>query len=183
MFSFSYRHMHHVSSQRGFVILFAVLVSSILLSIGLGIFSITYKELLLSSSDRDSQVAFYAADTGTECALYWDVQHPDTEESIFGLVLAATSTPPDASMPALCAGKDIVSDWAIEYYPEYLFVETTFTIDTIGDTDACAEVSVTKSYDALNNERTTQIDSRGFNSCAEGISRRVERGLRVEYSL
>ncbi len=72
------------SKKKGVTLLLAVLVSSLLLSIGLAIFNITIKELLISGSGRESQFAFYAADTGAECALYWDVIHPGFSQSVFG---------------------------------------------------------------------------------------------------
>ena len=50
----------------------ASLVASLLAALGLAMFSIAQKELILSSLGRDSQFAFYAADTGAECALHWD---------------------------------------------------------------------------------------------------------------
>ncbi len=170
--------------NRGFAILFAVLVSGILHTIGLGIFSITYKELLLSSSDRESQVAFYAADTGTECALYWDIQHPDTPYSVFGLVLSpATTSPPDESSPILCGNQDVILNGYWSPGGMAAPIETTFRIENIGGTSACADVTVTKDYDSGEGKRTTQIDSRGFNTCDTNASRRAERGLRVEYSI
>lgn len=176
-----------ISKKRGFALLFSVLVSGILLSIGLGIFSITYKELLLSFSDRESQVAFYAADTGTECALYWDIKHPDTAYSVFGLVLGeATSSPAaddDDNEHAWCAEEDIVDGWTTTYDSGKPSVVTTFTLDNIGGNGSCAEVTVTKEKDYVNAERTTRIDSRGFNTCDPNASRRAERGLRVEYSI
>src|SRR3989338_4185708 len=64
-----------VNSQKGFTLLLAALVSSIVLALGTSIFKLAQKELTLSSIGRDSQFAFYAADTGAECALYWDVRH------------------------------------------------------------------------------------------------------------
>lgn len=62
-----------MQSSRGFVILFAVLISAIILLIGGGIFSISFKETVLSSTARESQYAINAADAGVECALYHDV--------------------------------------------------------------------------------------------------------------
>ena len=50
--------MFSCSRDRGFVLPLAVLLAGILLSIGLAIFSITLKELTLSSSGRESQIAF-----------------------------------------------------------------------------------------------------------------------------
>src|SRR3990167_3198528 len=63
------------TNERGFTLLLAALVSSIVLALGVSIFTIAQKELILSSLGRDSQYAFYAADTAAECALYWDVRH------------------------------------------------------------------------------------------------------------
>lgn len=63
------------NTQKGFVILFTVLVSSIILAIALGITNIALKEVLLAGSAKDAQYAFFSADTGAECALYWDIKH------------------------------------------------------------------------------------------------------------
>lgn len=57
----------------GYTLLFAVLVSSIVLGVALSILSISRRELLLSSNARESQFAFYAADSGLECASYNDL--------------------------------------------------------------------------------------------------------------
>src|ERR1700733_8237439 len=77
--------------DKGFTLLFAVLVSSLILAIGLSVANLTIKEIQLSGTGRASQFAFYAADTGSECALYWDIKG-DNGESIF-----ATST--DSTLP------------------------------------------------------------------------------------
>lgn len=63
------------SSSAGFTILLAALVSSLVLSLGISIFTIARKSITLSTLGRDSQYAFYAADTAAECALYWDLRH------------------------------------------------------------------------------------------------------------
>jgi Tfp pilus assembly protein PilX len=72
------------AKQRGFTLFYAVLVSSLLLAIGVAIFNITFKELILSSGARESVNAFYAADTGLECALYWDLRHTALSAPAFG---------------------------------------------------------------------------------------------------
>lgn len=61
-------------TSKGFALLFSVLLSSLLLTIGLSIFSIALKELSISTAVRQSIHAFYAADSGRECAIYWDVK-------------------------------------------------------------------------------------------------------------
>src|SRR3990167_1349437 len=58
--------------KSGFVILFAVTLSALLLSIALGVANIAFKELRFGTSARDTNDAFFAADTGIECALLYD---------------------------------------------------------------------------------------------------------------
>ncbi len=60
--------------QRGFVLLFTVLTASVILAATLAISRIVTKEILLASVGRDSQQAFFAADSGAECAIYWNNQ-------------------------------------------------------------------------------------------------------------
>jgi len=63
-------------SQRGAVLLIAMLVASVALSVGFGVYNRTYKELLFASFWKQTQVAFSAADSGLECVLYWDTRVP-----------------------------------------------------------------------------------------------------------
>ncbi len=64
------------TQKRGVVLLIAVLVSSVALAVGLGVYNRTYKELLFASYWKQTQIAFAAADAGLECALYWDAHPP-----------------------------------------------------------------------------------------------------------
>ena len=76
----------------------AALVASLLTALGIAMFSIAQKEIILSSLGRDSQFAFYAADTGAECALHWD----------FKFDAFATSTVYNsAEAPARCANQEL----------------------------------------------------------------------------
>lgn len=59
-------------NKRGFALLFSILISGLLITIGISIFNISIKELMISASIRDSQIAYYAADSATECFSYWD---------------------------------------------------------------------------------------------------------------
>ncbi|MBI5140301.1 MAG: hypothetical protein HZA94_02550 [Candidatus Vogelbacteria bacterium] len=64
-------NIKYLKTRAGFVLLFALLISSILLATGLGISRIILREIFLASLGRESSVAFFAADTGAECALHW----------------------------------------------------------------------------------------------------------------
>ncbi|MFZ2303769.1 MAG: hypothetical protein WAV98_03220, partial [Minisyncoccia bacterium] len=61
--------------KRGVVLLIAILVGGVALAVGFGVYHRTYKELLFASFWKQTQVAFSAADSGLECALYWEL-HP-----------------------------------------------------------------------------------------------------------
>ncbi len=57
--------------NNGFVLLYAVLVSSIVLTVGLLLANILLKQLVIAGAARDAKIAYYAADAGRDCALYW----------------------------------------------------------------------------------------------------------------
>lgn len=58
--------------MKGFTLLYAILISSIVLTIGLGAFSLALGQIILAGNARDSAAAIYASDAGIECARYWD---------------------------------------------------------------------------------------------------------------
>lgn len=63
----------NTANNRGAVLLIAVVVSSLVLVIGIGILNITTKEIMFSSLNKHSRAAFFAADSGIECAMHWDL--------------------------------------------------------------------------------------------------------------
>jgi len=151
--------------RKGFTLLFASLIASLLLAIGAGIFSIVFKELILTSSARESQFAFYAADTGIECALYWDLRG-----RVFATSTASAPTPSGTK----CNTNDITTSpsWNVVVGPSSGV--TTFSV-VFSPEPYCATVTVIK------NSGDTTIESRGYNTCDTTNLRRVERGLKVEY--
>ena len=57
------------SAKAGFALLVAVIFISVVLSLGVALSSLGYKQLILASGGTRSQYAFYAADAALECAL------------------------------------------------------------------------------------------------------------------
>lgn len=170
-----------IRDSGGYVLLFSILISSIILSIGIGIANITTKSLALRSAGSDSQFAFYAADGGAECALLWDLKHPGfTIDTVFAT--STFSNPPTSGV--MCNGQDIAASWTISNTTANA-AETQFTINLSGDT--CAKVTVTKTSSGLN----TQIISRGYNDgCVPDGSgglklgdfvRLLERAIRITF--
>ena len=66
------KNFKKIKKDKGFVILFVVTLSSILLAIALGAANIALKEIKFGTSAKDTNNAFFAADTGAELALFND---------------------------------------------------------------------------------------------------------------
>lgn len=170
------------NGNNGIALFIAILTASIAFAIGTGVLNITLKQIKLSSIGEKSTQAFFAADTGLECVLYWDdIRGSGAPDSIF-----ATSTDslpiPSAGSDFECAGTDISNDWTISSTPPIssTAATTTFTIKFGLDSEPCARIIVAKYKDSLGNVRT-KVDSRGLNSCDNSDSRRVERGIKMLY--
>lgn len=63
-------------NQKGYAILFTIVVVSAISVITAGLTNAAYKQLILSSLAKDSQAAFYQSDTAGDCALYADRKNP-----------------------------------------------------------------------------------------------------------
>lgn len=158
-------------NKKGFTLLFAVLISSVALSVGISIFNISIKELKLSTSARESQFALYASDTGIDCAIFWDLR--GTGSAIF-----PTSTQSVNSLGMNCMGSDITASWD-ESQQSANSATTTFTLQFSADLrDPCVDVEVVKNF---NLSQETRITSRGYNTCIINNERRTERAIRVIY--
>lgn len=126
------------TNSRGFVLLLAALVASIVLALGTSIYTLATKQVQLSALGRDSQFAFYAADTAAECALYWD----------FRYAYFATSTPSDpAAQNPTCDGQPLkpFNPDRLATYP-YTMVSARMNLfsDTTQNGGYCAQVTVEK---------------------------------------
>lgn len=152
------------NKQGGFTLLIAIIMTSMLLIISFVVVNVALKQLVLASAAKESQYAFYAADSGTECAVYWDIPR-DGSLSRFDPYY---STPTNAIS---CNGAITVSR------PAIVSGYSTSTI-TINFTEGCAIVRVVKRVGVAT---TTKIDSRGYNTCNTLAQRRYERGVLLIY--
>jgi Tfp pilus assembly protein PilX len=146
--------------SQGFVILFAVVVSSIILAVTLAVANVSLKEIKFSTSAKDTNDAFFAADAGAECALFND-KSTQNKFSIGGPAQTIT-----------CASVSILPTFSSGFYK--------FTIPNLGSTgQGCAVVTVDKSISP------TIIISKGYNigdvSCNFSSANRVERQIELTY--
>lgn len=178
----------NLKNERGFTLFIAILTASIILAIGISILHITLKEFILASVARDSQMAFYAADGGMECALYWD-----------NSIAAAGSKfiPSSGAQTISCMGGAVqqVGGGGNELVGGLSYGTTENFQMQWGTPTLCARVSVTKYSNAsspisLPDGSTcaaglvcTIIESKGYNRACTGLDdpRAVERALRSRY--
>ncbi len=170
---------HTRREERGVALLFTVLLTSMLLLVALGIANISYKELLFSNEARDSDRAFFAADTGIECALYLD--------KIGAFPTGTTPPPPE---PGNCRG--ITYHVGVSNVTGPASAETyTFKIP-ISTNNTCVDVTVSKAHVVTGVTGTfTKISAVGYNvipasgatTCTSGITnlKLVSRALRTQY--
>lgn len=186
--------------KKGFTIFLAVLIGALALAVGLAIYDITVRELQLSDSWEQSQFAIFAADTGAECALYWDSKYTAVNDGTSGInnggsgSIFATSTFDKAfGIPGAdviyCNEQDIVGGNDTTYNPVWevnnpaptaTAATTTFKISLGSSTNApCVTVAVGK-YIANGLPRTT-ITADGYNTCNTAAPSRYQRTLQVNY--
>ncbi len=66
-------HKPHTLNN-GFTLLYAMLIITLVLSVSASVMQIMTKELRLANFGEVSQIALYAAKSGSDCALYWAIQ-------------------------------------------------------------------------------------------------------------
>lgn len=186
--------MKNHTKKRGFTIFFAMLVGSLALAVGFAIYDLAVREIDLSGAANQSQYAIYAADTGVECALYWDSKAPllNGSPSAFG-----TSTGSSWGSTVKCNDQNVAvrgtppvpfalptSSWsAWTKTSSASAATTTFTIAISNNGTPvqtyCAVVEVGKK--TTSGVLYTNIISRGYNTCLSGGVARLERTLQVRY--
>ncbi len=158
-----------MNSQKGFTLLLAALISSIVLALGTAIFQIAQKEIQLSSIGRDSQFAFYAADTAAECALYWDFRCNYFATSTTGIYASCGSPNPTCNAQAMNAtGRPVQG--APSPYPYTMTSVKMNLFQGVIPGPFCAEVYVEKTLDAVSGAIRTTIHADGYSTSCETIN-------------
>lgn len=175
--------------EKGMTLVIALTTMTLLLSVSLSISNIVLRQIKISSMNDKSKLAFFAADSAAECAVYYDTLfiasnddpdlsiNQDIQTAIFGEI-----TKEEKIAKIKCGNQSILnvnSDIITGLGPEV--VKTSFDID-YGET--CANVIVTRT------DFSTNILATGYNTNATAAgcdlsnvqSRRlVERGLTIKY--
>lgn len=158
-------------SGKGFTLLVAVIFMSVMLSFGLALGSLSYKQQVLASGAIQSQYAFYAADAGLECALYADQQQ--------GLFAYPTSDPPSVPMMTCDNAAPVSATKVWSGPPISRWIITSRLSLDLGK--RCADITVYKPKVG-----TTYIFSQGYDVSCATVSlpdgaRFSARGINVHY--
>ncbi|HEY0221052.1 MAG TPA: hypothetical protein VGC58_02405 [Candidatus Paceibacterota bacterium] len=161
--------------NRGFTLLIAVVVTSFLLIVSFVLANVALKQLLISNANQQSQYSFYNADSGTECALYWDLTigtdaFSTTSVDVINCNGEVISTGTQPNIPTNPASVSRVGGGG-NGAPTSIFM-ITFT-------RGCAIVTVNKAY--VSGNLVTTINSKGYNTCDTTSLRRFERGITLTY--
>ena len=151
------------NKQNGYALLITVVIISIILIIATGLSSATTKQLILSSSAKDSETAFYQADTASECALYADYKGKvfNKEYGATGELISTTLLP-----TFNCGSQNMIVAGSSDDY--------TIMPSDENSNSPCFRISV------LRNGATT-INASGYNICDKSNIRTVERTIQISY--
>lgn len=150
------------NNQKGYAILFTVILVSIISLIGIGLSNTTYKQLLISSGAKDSQESFFQSDMASECGLYADIKLKITNESI----------------SSFKCGIDVNGNpYTLEFANNgggYYTLKNKNQSE-----DPCFEIKINKTDNATSVD--TKIRASGYNVCDKSGIRNVERTVEVNY--
>jgi len=171
------------SKQSGYTLLFAVLVSVLVLGVAVFISGVARKQYILSSTALDSMYSFYAADSGIECVAASGVPSSTMPIAIncntqsFTPPVGYSSPNPPVSYPDQ-TGQPVESNFNFGFYPpgypNSLTGCAVIKIDIYPTSSGWHEVIISRGYNLC----TGSASSYGPDTSSP---RTVERALRLDY--
>lgn len=154
------RASFHSRQQAGFALLIALVLTSVVLALGIALLDVAYKQVVLSSSAKNSQYAFYNADSALECALYYDQQ---VGAFFYNSTYSGTLQCSNITVTGFAATQDANA-------------RTTIFSVPCASGGVSADVTVIKDPN-----NATAIYANGYSSCDATLPTRIERGLKAKY--
>jgi hypothetical protein len=176
-------------TKKGFTVLIAIVVASIVLAIALSIMSITLKQLTLAGVARESEIAFQAANAGVECIRYYDISGSDGNT----FDVPGNGGAQGSAASITCLDATVVNDLGAAGSGDEQHFEWTWDNSSV-----CTDVSIYKFYSESGSEdmdplitdrdcpegvECTIVKARGYNAPCNAIqsNKVVERELTVIY--
>jgi len=154
-----------IKNQKGYAILFTVIIIGAISALTAGLTNTVYKQLILSSLVKNSQSAFYQADTAGGCALYADLMiSPEMFQN---------------------EGKWSCGGYTLMIHPKEEGELGIGSYDLVPENedsiDPCFRISVTKTLIGSTEDSETKIIAQGYNICNKSNPRVVEREIEINY--
>jgi hypothetical protein len=158
-----------MKNNKGITLLVSLITVSMLALVSFVVVNVALKQLIIGYGNQESQYAFYNADGGIDCAIYWDLQkngNPSPFDPYTTLPYSPTPRCNNQNLTFLTpTPPPVVSGYST----------TTFQANLL---KGCIIVDVVKKVGLAT---TTKVDSRGYNTCTGGALRRYERGVEIRY--
>lgn len=148
-----------IKNKKGYALLFTIMVISVISVITAGLINASTKQLILSSLAKNSQVAFYQADTAGDCALYMDLVK--TVDEIRKSI--------ENNEPFVCGDQKLFTSGNPE--SDYFLTPD----DILGTNKPCFVIETRKSG------ISTRILAKGYSMCDLDNSKVVEREIQISY--
>ena len=171
-----------IKKDKGYTLLFAVLVASLVLVVGVSILTLGKKEFQLSASARDSTAAIYSATGMLECFVYSEDKKgsrglDDQDFNVDDLICGE-----DRGLPIITTSSNLNT---LTFYAKMGRPSPENGIQI--EDNSCAKLYVTKTLNGA--KWSTIVDSRGYNigwkssskDCSLNSTKKVERALRLAY--
>ncbi len=158
--------------KEGFVILYAVIITTVVLVVGVSLMNIITKQLFLSSISRSSKVAYYAALSGRNCAEFWRTATDSNGQRKYFIN-------GDYVSDIKCLGQDDL------FYGPTFDTNTgittfSFNIDNSNGQKSCAIVNVTYDKNKCPSNQTL-VFSEGYNVSCSDVPKNPPRLVRSIY--
>ena len=174
--------------HKGFALLYALLVASLVLSVSMALTNVVLRQFTIESAARESQYAFYAADTAAECAFYWDARWQDHQggnpfmpifsDSPFSSYTSYFNSLPAGVVigPVYCNGVIVTINRPVAGLTS-THATSTFVLNNLPN-GRIASTSIGKTSDLTTHNVTAKyIESYGYNTNVANSSRLVGRTI------
>lgn len=152
----------------GFALIFTILIVSVISIVSSGLINSSFKQKILSSLAKDSQIAFYQADTAGDCALYGELIASQEDLSLF-TIKDNTWT---------CGGYKLTIDPVEDGSGSY-----RLSLPELSNSmEPCIDIRVIKTPSGTPGSYDTLISAKGYNICNKNNPRTVEREIQINYT-
>ncbi len=168
-------NMNKLSStkEKGFTLLYSLIISSLILATVLSIVNVALKQSNIAGLGKQSQVAFYAANSGMECALYWTL-HGRTVSTNVG----------DITIPLFKIPRDDNDDFLVDQYDSPLNDDFNLSIRTDDDstlpTINCFDESLIEESDIYDFNTQYSFTSNQWHEAVKGDEVDTELGADLD---